>query len=230
MTPVESTIETIIKEETIIGLEQDHYHHDQVLHEVATRLPTKDGRFKIHLFKDQAGREHIALVKGNVRNKENVLTRVHSECLTGDLFGSLRCDCGPQLHHSMRMIEEQEDGILIYLRQEGRGIGLAEKLKTYNLQDAGLDTVDANIYLGHKAEERDYHVAAEVLKDLGVISIRLISNNPDKEKKLKKLGIDVSSRITLEPDVNIENLRYLKTKIDRMGHELGSTQLFPHQP
>lgn len=230
MTPVESTIETIIKEETIIGLEQAHYHHDHVVHEVATRLPTKDGKFRIHLFKDQVGREHIALIKGNVTNKENVLTRVHSECLTGDLFGSLRCDCGPQLHHSMRMINEEKEGILIYLRQEGRGIGLSEKLKTYNLQDAGMDTVDANIYLGHKAEERDYLVAAEVLKDLGVVSIRLVSNNPDKEKKLKELGIEISSRITLEPDVNIENLRYLKTKIDRMGHELGSTQLFPYQP
>jgi 3,4-dihydroxy 2-butanone 4-phosphate synthase/GTP cyclohydrolase II len=230
MTPVETKQINKFEKETVIGLQRDHYHHEEVMHEVATRLPTKDGNFRIHLFKDEKGREHVALVKGEVRNQENVMTRVHSECLTGDLFGSLRCDCGPQLHHAMRMIEEEKEGILIYLRQEGRGIGLAEKLKTYNLQDAGLDTVDANIYLGHKAEERDYHVASEVLKDLGVSSIRLVSNNPDKEKKLKDLGIKVSSRITLEPDVNIENLKYLKTKIDRMGHELGSTQLFPYQP
>ncbi len=219
-----------IKKETIIGLDHGHYHHEQVMHEVATRLPTKDGSFRIHLFKDEEGREHVALVKGSVMSKEKVMTRVHSECLTGDLFGSLRCDCGPQLHHAMRILEEQEEGILIYLRQEGRGIGLAEKLKTYNLQDAGLDTVDANLYLGHKAEERDYQVAAEVLRDLGVLSIRLISNNPDKENKLKDLGIDVVSRVSLEPDVNMENLKYLKTKIERMGHELGSTQLFPFQP
>jgi 3,4-dihydroxy 2-butanone 4-phosphate synthase/GTP cyclohydrolase II len=230
MTPVETKLKSIFETETIIGIDQVHYHHDHVMHEVATRLPTKDGKFRIHLFKDLSGREHVALVRGTVRNREEVMTRVHSECLTGDLFGSLRCDCGPQLHHAMRMIEEEKEGILIYLRQEGRGIGLAEKLKTYNLQDAGLDTVDANIYLGHKAEERDYHVASEILKDLGVISIRLVSNNPDKEKKLRDLGIDVSSRITLEPDVTMENLKYLKTKIDRMGHELGSTQLFPYQP
>jgi 3,4-dihydroxy 2-butanone 4-phosphate synthase/GTP cyclohydrolase II len=230
ITPVKLKEAYQLNERTVLGIDTDHYHHDHVLHEVATRLPTKDGKFRIHLFKDGEKREHIALVKGEVRGKEDVLTRVHSECLTGDLFGSLRCDCGPQLHHAMRIIEESERGILIYLRQEGRGIGLAEKLKTYNLQDAGLDTVDANIYLGHKAEERDYHVASEILNDLGVNSIILISNNPDKEMKLKRLGIDVRDRMELEPDVSIENLRYLKTKIDRMGHELGSTQLFPFQP
>lgn len=230
MTPVKLQQTYKLTKENVLGLNMDHYHHDHVMHQVATRLPTKDGRFKIHLFEDPLGNEHVALVKGDVRGKEDVLTRVHSECLTGDLFGSLRCDCGPQLHHSMRMIEEEEQGIVIYLRQEGRGIGLAEKLKTYNLQDAGLDTVDANIYLGHKAEERDYHVASEVLKDLGVLSIILISNNPDKERKLKHLGIEISSRISLEPDVNLENLRYLKTKIDRMGHQLEDGQLFPFQP
>lgn len=219
-----------LDEGIILGIDHEHDPHDSALHQVATRLPTKEGKFRIHLFEDRIGNEHIALVAGDVKEKENVLTRVHSECLTGDLFGSLRCDCGPQLHHAMRMISEEGTGLLIYLRQEGRGIGLAEKLKTYNLQDAGLDTVDANLYLGHKAEERDYHIAADILNDLGTTSIRLVSNNPDKEKKLKELGIDVSSRITLEPDVGIENLKYLKTKIDRMGHELDDLQLFPHQP
>jgi len=219
-----------LDKETVLGLDNDHDTHDIVLHQVATRLPTKEGEFRIHLFEDLLGNEHIALVAGDVKGKENVLTRVHSECLTGDLFGSLRCDCGPQLHHAMRMIDEEGIGILIYLRQEGRGIGLAEKLKTYNLQDAGFDTVDANLYLGHKAEERDYHVAAEVLKDLGTASIRLISNNPDKETKLSRLGIEITSRITLEPDVSLENLKYLKTKIDRMGHQLEDIQLYPFQP
>lgn len=230
MMPVEMRQLSGLGEETILGLERGHAHIDTIMHEVATRLPTRDGSFVVHLYKDLDMKEHLALVKGDVKGKKGVLTRVHSECLTGDLFGSLRCDCGPQLHQSMRMIEESNSGIIIYLRQEGRGIGLVEKLKTYNLQDAGLDTVDANIFLGHRAEERDYSVAAKVIRDLGASSIKLISNNPDKERKLELLGIKVDSRITLEPDVNPENLRYLKTKIERMGHRLEDTQLYPYQP
>ncbi|MFW3145694.1 MAG: GTP cyclohydrolase II [Thermoplasmatota archaeon] len=203
---------------------------ESVIHNVATRLPTEDGYFHIHLFTDSHGKEHIALVKGDVFQGENVLTRVHSECLTGDLFGSLRCDCGPQLHHAMRMIEEEDRGLILYLRQEGRGIGLKEKLKTYNLQDQGFDTVDANIELGHRAEERKYDVAARMLETLGVLSIRLLSNNPDKVRKLQSLGVRITDRIPIEPKVNTENLKYLRTKVQRMGHILDTRELHPHLP
>ncbi|MGA1819928.1 MAG: GTP cyclohydrolase II [Thermoplasmatota archaeon] len=201
-----------------------------VIHNVSTRLPTADGSFYIHLFTDSEGKEHIALVRGDVYKAENVLTRVHSECMTGDLFGSLRCDCGPQLHHAMRMIEEEELGIILYLRQEGRGIGLREKLKAYNLQDQGLDTVDANVELGHKAEQRRYDVAAKMLEVLGVASIRLLSNNPDKVKKLQKLGVSITERVPIEPKVHVENLKYLTTKVERMGHILDTRELHPFLP
>jgi 3,4-dihydroxy 2-butanone 4-phosphate synthase/GTP cyclohydrolase II len=204
--------------------------HELVVHNVATRLPTADGSFFIHLFTDSHHKEHIALVKGDIYGADNVLTRVHSECMTGDLFGSLRCDCGPQLHHAMRMIEEEDMGIILYLRQEGRGIGLKEKLKTYNLQDQGLDTVDANIELGHRAEERKYDVAARMLEMLGVGSIRLLSNNPDKVKKLEKLGVSITDRVPIEPKVNIENLKYLTTKVEKMGHILDTRELHPFLP
>lgn len=201
-----------------------------VIHSIATRLPTSDGNFNIHLFTGSDKKEHLALVKGDVKNADNVLTRVHSECLTGDLFGSLRCDCGPQLHQAMRMIEEEDKGLILYLRQEGRGIGLIEKLKTYNLQDQGFDTVDANVQLGHKAEERDYDVAARMLEILGVSSIKLLSNNPDKVKKLEKLGVRITDRVSIEPKVNMENLRYLTTKVERMGHILDTDELHPFLP
>jgi 3,4-dihydroxy 2-butanone 4-phosphate synthase/GTP cyclohydrolase II len=203
---------------------------DSVVHEVATRLPTREGNFQIHLYKDRSGREHLALVKGEVRGKEGVLTRVHSECLTGDLFGSLRCDCGPQLHHAMRMINDERCGIIVYLRQEGRGIGLPEKLKAYNLQDIGYDTVEANVALGHAAEKREYQAAQEILRDLGVESIRLISNNPDKVAKLTALGVAIDERIPIPPDINPDNMRYLQTKIERMGHSLDSEGLYPFMP
>ncbi|MGA1873955.1 MAG: GTP cyclohydrolase II [Thermoplasmatota archaeon] len=201
-----------------------------VIHNVATRLPTADGNFYIHLFTDSDSKEHIALVKGEVYRAENVLTRVHSECMTGDLFGSLRCDCGPQLHHAMRMIDEEETGIILYLRQEGRGIGLKEKLKAYNLQDQGLDTVDANVELGHRAEERKYDIAARMLEILGVSSIRLLSNNPDKVQKLRALGVHITERIPIEPKVHRENLKYLTTKVERMGHILDTRELHPFLP
>lgn len=194
--------------------------HGGLLHEVATRLPTKEGGFRIHLFRDGAGKEHIALVKGDVHGAEHVLTRVHSECLTGDLFGSLRCDCGPQLHQAMRMLSEEERGVLVYLRQEGRGIGLAQKLKAYNLQDRGYDTVDANLALGHRAEERDYAAAKSILDALGARSIRLITNNPDKVEKLRRLGMAISGMVRTDPDIGPDNLFYIRTKIERMGHRL----------
>jgi len=184
MPPLDTQIARSIGTDLVTGLDSPVSIPDSIRHEVAARLPTKEGIFRIHVFRDPAGREHLALVKGDVRDRENVLTRVHSECMTGDLFGSLRCDCGPQLHHAMRMIDEEREGILIYLRQEGRGIGLAQKLKAYNLQDMGYDTVDANLVLGHRAEERDYTIARDIIETLGTLSIRLLSNNPDKVKKL----------------------------------------------
>ncbi len=203
---------------------------ETIVHEVSTRLPTREGKFQIHLYKDHSGREHIALVKGDVKGQEGVLTRVHSECLTGDLFGSLRCDCGPQLHQAMRMINDEKCGIIVYLRQEGRGIGLSEKLKAYNLQDIGYDTVEANLALGHEAEQRDYSAAENILRDLGVASIRLISNNPDKVTKLTALGVTIDERIPIAPAINPDNMRYLQTKIDRMGHSLDSEELYPYMP
>ena len=200
-----------------------------MIHEVATRLPTKEGGFRIHLFRDDTSKEHLALVKGEVYGAEHVLTRVHSECLTGDLFGSLRCDCGPQLHQAMRMLSEEDRGVLVYLRQEGRGIGLAEKLKAYNLQDHGFDTVEANIALGHRAEERDYTAAKYILDALGARSIRLITNNPDKVEKLRRLGMDISGMVRTDPDIGPDNLFYIRTKIERMGHRL-EEELHPFMP
>jgi GTP cyclohydrolase II len=162
--------------------------------------------------------EHLALILGDVAGQGGVLVRVHSECFTGDVLGSLRCDCGEQLQRSMAVISEAGRGVVLYLRQEGRGIGLLNKLRAYNLQDEGYDTVDANLLLGHQADERDYTVAAQILKDLGVLSIQLLTNNPEKIASLKTQGIDVKGRISLTPDINPENVRYLKTKVLRMNH------------
>ncbi|MGA1821103.1 MAG: GTP cyclohydrolase II [Thermoplasmatota archaeon] len=201
-----------------------------ITYEVAARLPIEEGKFHLHLFKDRKGKEHLALVMGDVKRKDDVLCRVHSECLTGDLFGSLRCDCGPQLRESIERISEEELGILIYLRQEGRGIGLVSKLKAYNLQDEGFDTVDANIVLGHKAEERDYGTAAHILSELDVRSIRLLSNNPDKIRKLRDHGIMISGRVPMHPRINSENERYLRTKVDRMEHEIDLSTLSENAP
>jgi len=203
--------------------------HDTEL-EVDARLPTEEGLFRMYLFRDLAGLEHIALVHGDIKGKERVLTRVHSECMTGDLFGSLRCDCGPQLRYSMRLIVDAGMGLVIYLRQEGRGIGLAKKLRAYNLQDEGLDTVDANIHLGHKPEERDYTVAKEILEELGVSSIDLVTNNPDKAKKLSDLDVLVEAIVPIEPKVNPENLDYLRTKALRMKHELDLERIHHYRP
>jgi GTP cyclohydrolase II len=197
---------------------------------VSTRLPIEEGGFRITLFKDGEGKDHLSLVMGEVEGQKDVLTRVHSECMTGDLFGSLRCDCGPQLRQSLQMIAEEGTGILIYLRQEGRGIGLVEKLKAYNLQDEGYDTVEANIMLGHKAEERNYTVAAEMIQKLGVSSICLLSNNPAKFNGLQKLGIRISARMPLNPRVTKENLRYLSTKVSRMSHMLDMRALSFNTP
>lgn len=190
---------------------------------VQTRLPTQNGDFVLHCYQtNQDEKEHLALVKGNVFEQENVPVRVHSECLTGDVFGSRRCDCGEQLDSAMQFIEREGCGIVLYLRQEGRGIGLFEKLKAYNLQDQGLDTVDANLALGHLADERKYDVAAAILNNLNVRSIKLLTNNPAKISALENLGINVNARLPLEIQANNDNASYLNTKVIKMAHLLSA--------
>ena len=170
------------------------------------RIPTKEGEFQLCLYQqvdDQ--KEHLALILGDVAGQKDVLVRVHSECFTGDVLGSLRCDCGPQLTQAMRLIGAEGQGVILYLRQEGRGIGLLDKLRAYNLQDEGYDTVEANLLLGHEADEREYTVAALILQDLGVQSLRLLTNNPRKIESLQQLGFPVTARIPLETAVRMSN-------------------------
>ncbi len=187
--------------------------------QVAARIPTSEGLYHLHLYTNNLDeKEHLALVMGEVCDRADVFVRVHSECLTGDVFGSLRCDCGEQLRHALELIAAKGEGILLYLRQEGRGIGLLEKLRAYNLQDQGFDTVDANLLLGHQADERDYTVAAHILEDLAVRSIRLLTNNPEKIEALTDLGVRVTSRVALDVGGHPENARYLLTKAERMNH------------
>ncbi|MGZ8185909.1 MAG: GTP cyclohydrolase II [Methylobacter sp.] len=188
---------------------------------VQTPIPTRHGEFILHYYSNTIDdKEHIALVKESVANKENVPVRIHSECFTGDVLGSRRCDCGEQLDMAMQLIDEAGFGVLIYLRQEGRGIGLLKKLQAYNLQDKGMDTVDANIHLGHLADEREYSIAALILENLEIDSIKLITNNPKKIEGLKKLGIKVAGRIPIEVVAHQDNLSYLKTKAKKMAHML----------
>jgi len=188
---------------------------------VQTPIPTKHGEFILHYYSNTIDdKEHVALVKGDVVNKENVPVRIHSECFTGDVIGSRRCDCGEQLDMAMQLIDEAGYGILIYLRQEGRGIGLLKKLQAYNLQDQGMDTVEANIHLGHLADEREYTIAALMLEDLKIKSIKLMTNNPKKIDALEKLGINVVGRIPVEVVAHNDNRGYLKTKAKKMAHML----------
>ena len=209
MTSVEE-IQNYIKENKSFDLEMTN----------PVKLPSDYGEFTAIGFIDpEDGKEHIALTKGDIRG-ENILTRIHSECLTGDVLGSKRCDCGNQLHKAMRAIEKNGSGVLLYMRQEGRGIGLFNKLKAYELQENGFDTVDANRELGFPDDMRDYKVAAEILKKLGVKSVRLMTNNPDKVDQVEKYGIKVSEREPLEIKSNEIDEYYLKTKVYRMGHKL----------
>ncbi|MFQ5922957.1 MAG: GTP cyclohydrolase II [Anaerolineales bacterium] len=185
------------------------------------RIPTLHGEFELCLYASGTDKkDHMALVMGEVSGRESVLVRIHSECFTGDVLGSQRCDCGPQLSAAMRMIEDEGRGVLIYLRQEGRGIGLLDKLRAYNLQDQGYDTVEANLLLGHQADERDYGVAAGILDDLRPKSVRLLTNNPLKLRALQELGISIRERLPLETEITVENANYLRAKAIRLNHFL----------
>jgi GTP cyclohydrolase II len=183
------------------------------------RIPTAVGAFVLRLYaNDVDHKEHMALIAGDIGDGESVLVRVHSECFTGEVVGSLRCDCGPQLDRAIEMVAAEGRGVIVYLRQEGRGIGLAEKLRAYNLQDEGLDTVDANLALGHGADERDYTLAAAILHALGVRSVRLLTNNPLKVASLQANGLAVGERVPLGRFETAENAAYLRAKVERMGH------------
>ncbi|HPD63909.1 MAG TPA: bifunctional 3,4-dihydroxy-2-butanone-4-phosphate synthase/GTP cyclohydrolase II [Bacteroidia bacterium] len=189
-------------------------------------LPTEFGSFRIIAYRQITTNEvHLALVKGSWNENEPVLVRVHSSCVTGDIFGSYRCDCGPQLHRAMQIVEKEGKGVVLYMNQEGRGIGLVNKLKAYQLQEQGLDTVEANIHLGFNPDERDYGVGAQILRDLGIRKIKLISNNPAKRIGLEAYGLEIVERVPLEIKANQFNKKYLKTKKLKMGHNLSDNTL-----
>lgn len=211
-----------IKMITIKDLQHYRKKNEKLVEQVtASKMPTKYGEFRAYGYINELNeQQNVALVKGDIGDGENILCRVHSECLTGDTFGSLRCDCGRQFEAAMRQIENEGRGILLYMRQEGRGIGLINKLKAYELQEQGMDTLEANIALGFKGDEREYFIGAQILRDLGVKTLRLLTNNPDKVYQLNDYGMEIVDRVPIQTETSEESIRYLKTKKEKMGHVL----------
>ncbi len=219
---IEIALKFDLKIVSIADLIDYRIKHESLIDRIVdVHLPTEIGDFQLYAYKERnTDQDNLALVKGSWSKDDAVLVRVHSSCITGDIFGSCRCDCGPQLHKAMELIEKEGKGVILYMNQEGRGIGLMNKLKAYKLQEEGLDTMEANIQLGFKADERDYGIGAQILRDLGVSKMRLLSNNPKKRSGLIGYGLEIIENVPIEIESNVHNENYLLTKRDKMGHLL----------